>query len=47
MGRKIGNLDPRFGMSSAKSMWPVLLQKDNIVAALLRSVLSEVQEPVL
>ena len=47
MVRKIGNLDPRFGMSSAKSMWLVLLLKDNAITAVLRLPLSEVQELVL
>jgi hypothetical protein len=31
MGRKIGDSDPRFGMSSTKSVWLVLLQKDSVV----------------
>jgi len=47
MVRKIGNLDPRFGMSSAKSVWLVLLLKDNAITAVLRLPLSEVQELVL
>jgi len=42
MVRKIGNLDPRFGMSSAKSVWLVLLLKDNAITAVLRLPLSEV-----
>jgi hypothetical protein len=45
--REIENFDPRFGISSAKSVWLILLQKENVLTAVLRSALSEVQEPVL
>jgi hypothetical protein len=47
MVRKIGNSDPKFGMSLAKSVWVVLLQKVNANTAILKSAPSEVQEPVL